>query len=526
MVGQKRVLWISRSASLCEWHGETLLSGTVYSTEETELKTLGTRFAENPRIPTYVVVDLVDEEYNTSSVPHVNGRDRTLLVNRTLDRTFKGATYRYAQVQGRESTGRRDDVLLCSAITKTDRLDPYMNILREGQVSIRGVFSLPFVTERLLSQLNFSKGAVLLATVHNSGLRLSFMLNGKLKLSRILPSTAGAEFFTAEIVSDELEKTQRYLARLRIVPNGAELQALVISPVKLNEQLTKSNTKFGNAELKRFTVSQVAEKIGLKNLADVDDNNVLLMALMFKSCPPNHYGTAQDLRWAKLRDWNSRLQLAGGTFFVLCALQASSAFVEGLVLSRHGALAQTQAATLVGNYDGLARQLPPSPVNADQLKSGIDALDDIEQKRISIEAVIKSVSRVVSARGDVAIDSLEVREEPNEVTPGENGPQTDSMPQENQPTEPTGANLPKHVVSIRGQITHFDGNYQHATEQVNATLNAMEHAHVLVDGKVVQAPLDASPQRSLIGEAGVRESLQRVAVFTIEGKWNETGDSK
>lgn len=526
MSAHKRVLWISRGATLCDWHGNVMESPSSYSADKEQLQLLGERLAKNPTVPTYVVVDMVEEEYNTATIPHVNGRDRTLVINRQLDRAFKGAAYRYAQVQGRESTGRRDDVLLCSAITKAELLDPYLKTLRDCQVSVRGVYSLPFVTEALISQLNLAKNAVLLVTVHRSGLRLSFLLNGKLKLSRILPSTAGMEGFSAAVVLDELEKTQRYLARLRVVPNDTEVQVLVISPVALNEKFASANSRIGNVAFRPFTVAAVAEQLGFKDLAGIDDNDVLLMALMFKSRLPNHYGTAQDLRSQRLREWNTRLQLAGGAFLVLCAMQAASVFLEGLTLARHGTLAQKEASMLLGQYDRLAGQLPPSPVNADQLKSGLDALADIEQSRISVEAVVLAVSRAMSLRTDVSIDSLEIRDEPIAALFDPAGQLMGVVPEALALNTPDGPKPSNFVVSLRGQIVDFDGNYKHAAAQVDSTLTVMEHEGVLVSGKVVQAPLDVSSQRSLAGEAGVRESRQRVAAFTIEGRWNEAGVSK
>lgn len=526
MGAEKRVLWISKGATLCHWQGNVMESSTTYSAEKEQLQLLGERLAAQSHVPTYVVVDMVEEEYNTANVPHVKGRDRAVVTHRQLERAFKGVAYRYAQVQGRESTGRRDDVLLCSAITKAELLDPYLQVLRDRQVSIRGVYSLPFVTEALVSQLKLAKSAILLATAHRSGLRFSFILNGKLKLSRILPSAAGVDGFTSAVVLDELEKTQRYLVRLRVIPNDTELRALVISPTCLNDQLAGAGPRIGNMELMRFTVGAAAEVLGLKDLAGVDDNDVLLMALLFKSHLPNHYGTAQDLRWSRLRDWNTRLQLAGGTFFLLCAMQAASAFVEGLVLTRHGELAQKEASALLGQYDSLASGLLPSPVNADQLKTGLDALAEIERTRISIPTVVGVVSRAVSLRPDVAVDSLEIREEPA-------GPLLDGAGQLMAPApEATNGNnlanpkLSDFVVSLRGQIVAFDGNYKHAAAQVESTVAVMEHEGVLVGGKVVQAPLDVSSQRSLAGEAGVRETQQRVAAFTIEGRWNEAGISK
>ena len=59
---------------------------------------------ETPLMPTYLFVDVVEEEFRLDTAPHVVGRDRRALINRKINRLFRSAPYYCAIRQGRDLT--------------------------------------------------------------------------------------------------------------------------------------------------------------------------------------------------------------------------------------------------------------------------------------------------------------------------------------------------------------------------------------------------------------------------------------
>ncbi|MEE9575249.1 MAG: hypothetical protein V3W03_04045, partial [Gammaproteobacteria bacterium] len=102
-----------------------------------------------PNDPVYILLDTTAEEYRLGTIPHVFGADRRAIIERKQDRVFRGTPYLYADVQGREETGRRDDNIMLSAITSPEVIQPWLKILEEYKVPVACVVSVPLLLQEI-----------------------------------------------------------------------------------------------------------------------------------------------------------------------------------------------------------------------------------------------------------------------------------------------------------------------------------------------------------------------------------------
>ena len=109
---------------------------------------------ETPKYPTYILTDFAEEEFRQDTIPHVFGSDRTAVIERKLARLFRDAYYSYTQVQGREESGRRDDRVLFSSITRPQLIRPWIASLEENKVPLVSVSSVGLFTEELIQFIN------------------------------------------------------------------------------------------------------------------------------------------------------------------------------------------------------------------------------------------------------------------------------------------------------------------------------------------------------------------------------------
>ena len=72
----------------------------------------------SPDDVTFVIADVVEEEFREETVPHAFPWERRGLIRARAARVFPGARYLYAERLGREKSGRRDDRIRLSAITR------------------------------------------------------------------------------------------------------------------------------------------------------------------------------------------------------------------------------------------------------------------------------------------------------------------------------------------------------------------------------------------------------------------------
>ena len=80
-------------------------------------------------LPMLLVVDTVDEDYRSELLPHVQGHARNELLARKLRQVFRNARFTGTWRQVRETDGRRDDRYLLAALTDTDWLSPWLDVL-------------------------------------------------------------------------------------------------------------------------------------------------------------------------------------------------------------------------------------------------------------------------------------------------------------------------------------------------------------------------------------------------------------
>jgi hypothetical protein len=162
--------------------------------------------ADAPALPTGLLIDRPDEQFRVETVPHV-WSGRAALLARHGERLFAETPYRSARVLGRERHGRRDDRVLFSALVRPETLAPWLDAL--GAQPLAAITSAAFLDARLLGKAERA-GAVLLASLHEGGLRQTLLVDGELRLSRLVALPEGPD---DAAVAAEIAKTRQYVQR-------------------------------------------------------------------------------------------------------------------------------------------------------------------------------------------------------------------------------------------------------------------------------------------------------------------------
>src|SRR5918992_798235 len=82
-------------------HG--LTESFAFDANETGLVHFSRYLRESPALPTYILVDIVEEEYRQETIPHLRGSDRQAVIKRKQARLFRGTPYCYTSLAGREA---------------------------------------------------------------------------------------------------------------------------------------------------------------------------------------------------------------------------------------------------------------------------------------------------------------------------------------------------------------------------------------------------------------------------------------
>ncbi|NNE38029.1 MAG: hypothetical protein HKN08_06960, partial [Gammaproteobacteria bacterium] len=216
---KRRAIFVSaHKLAIYHWHKGDLASSYLFDVNQDGQAFFDRYLKETPNNPVYILIDLFEEEFKQETAPHVFGRDREAIIERKKARLFRDTPYYTYKVQGREEEGRKDDILMLSAITNPELILPWLEILQQNKVPIVGLTSVPLLTESLIKLLpDLGENNLVVSIQSISGLRQTFIKDGQLRVSRLVQLPRyGTEPYGPHI-SEEVDKIKRYLASVRLI---------------------------------------------------------------------------------------------------------------------------------------------------------------------------------------------------------------------------------------------------------------------------------------------------------------------
>ncbi|CAN7385498.1 hypothetical protein LJR289_002282 [Pseudoduganella sp. LjRoot289] len=268
-----------------------------------------------PDTPALLLADLVEEDFQRLLVPHVGGKAGRNLLERRLLQQYRETPYRQATVQGRAAEGRRDDIVLCSALTNPALLQPWTEAMEWLKVPLAGVYSVPLLSEELAGRLGVDREHehLLLVTKETAGLRQSYFHNGQLKFSRLtlaidregMPANAGVE--TA--------RTQQFLVSVRLLERGEVLNAVMVAQDEELERWAGQCESGTETVYHLIPLGIAAGLAGIEGLAGSTPlADPLFLELLARTRPPSHYRLGEVGRYYRL--WQIRTTLFSSTVAV------------------------------------------------------------------------------------------------------------------------------------------------------------------------------------------------------------------
>ena len=469
----------ARGARLFRGSRRTLGPAADFAANEAGYAGLRERLEGEDRPPIHLLVDLVEEDFQRETAPHVHGPARWSVLATRSARLFPGTPYVSARREGRMPEGRRDDRILLSAIVRPERIEPWLDVLRGHEVA--GIHSLPIVSARLLPILGAGTGRVLLVTENGDrDLRQTLFEDGRLTLSRLATLPPGEPADRAERIVAEVERLLRHLGRsgrpteglgFRFVGGEPLLAAIRDSgiPRELAEGLVDTVTV--EHRLRRGFRARTRER----GAGPKDGCDRLFAHLALVRRPPNHYAPPAVLAVHRTKQASRALKATGFVLFL-----AGMAW-SGAVWHRSGHLAavaedrQRKAAGIEARYR--AERPPESKVGADDLQLAVETAERLGEHRIRALPVLRTISEALAGYPDLEVESLEWFE--ISERDGWPGPPREDAPRER-----------FRIVHLRGRVEPFTGHYRAAADEVFRFADGLEAMPRLSGVDVTDLPHD------------------------------------
>lgn len=493
----KFLLYVSRQQAITAlWRSGAVTACETLDNDEAGWQTFATLLKTHPHVPVYILVDTVDEDYRTETLPHTSGKTRSLLLKRKLAQNYRGSAFTVAEFQGRVSDGRHDDIYLLAALTKADVLHPWLDLIQQHNAPLQGIYLLPQVSEWLLPHLELPDHDLLLVSRHNAGLRQSYFSGGRLKLSRLTPLEQ-AEPDAVTLYVDEIEKTRFYLNSLRLLDKERALAVYLLDHDAHFDSLATALAQDPAIHCRRLDTEQLRSRLkpAVEKCRLCPIYPHLLVLGRAQTC--NSIAPASLLQPYRLHTFGKALYFAAGGVLVAGALIAGALSLAAGRLTSEQTNLIAATASLSNQYDVIARAFPRAPVSAEELVTTVQRVQQLQQNRPQPEPFMDVISRALKNHPEIRLNRLEWQA--GQTNPGSTDNRSPAM---------TGG-------SIDALLNPFSGDYRAAMSQIESFAAALQDDPRVSSVKITRLPLNLDPTAALHGTTQDRSIAAGASEFSI-----------
>jgi hypothetical protein len=463
--------------------------------------------------PVHIFTDIAEEDIRLDAVPHVGRRDREAILGRKLAQIFRSTPYRYAQVQGREPEGRRDDRVMYTAITNPEVLRPWLEILERLRVPLAGIHSMAVFSGVMLEELDLTFPHTLLVTLSPGGfMRQTYFRDREIRFSRLTPIDLEEGQTLGSMIAEETTRTWQYLDSLRHFGPEDRLEVCVLLHPNDRAGVQAALRDFAQIQYRILDIEQVAAKLGLKQAPLGSTAEEVFVHLYLIRKAPNHFASDEQRRHDTVRRARGAIE-AAAMAVVLVGLGWGGWNLARVMLSDEADQRLTQQlAGLNREYDEITRSMPSFGVGGATMRDAVRFYDGNIRRFPSLNAFAVSLSQVLSQHPEVrllqvswmAADDPKAQPLLKKSTTVTLPVQATGIEPGNAPTAaPVVANPPfasgkYEVALLEGTVRVPNNDYRGALDDVQrlaADLGRLDG----ISAEVVEAPLDVRPSLELHG---------------------------
>ncbi|MBI3373464.1 MAG: hypothetical protein HY017_17190 [Betaproteobacteria bacterium] len=454
-----------------------------------------------------VLADLVGEDFHPESIPYLRGSDRQNVLDRRLAQRYRDTRLATALSLGTVAGERRNERVLLASFTNTQQFTPWLDALNEAGVRLAGVFSVPLLAPRLAARLGGRGKNCFVVTVNRSGLRQSFVENGRLRFARLEHTVDMSPEALALFVRSETYRLAQYLGTLRAMPrDGGPVQVIVVAPpghLAVFEQALVSDPRL---TFRSVDLAAAAKAIGLKQVAPDLSAEQLYLHVAATHPPKEQFARTEDRRsfriW-QMQRWTLR---AGALGFAACLGMAGLQWFEVASLRDQAEFQQRDGQIAQREYERITAQFPVTHTTSDNLKATVNEFLALAGRSAYPEPALVYVSKALEQFPQIELDTLDWRVGKAEsLSKGTAKPAAAPPPSAPAGAAPQIADL-SQIIILGGRVNATQrSDYRGITAQVQRFAEALraDRAWQIVK---TQLPFDVTSDGTLSGDIGQVES--------------------
>ena len=453
--------------------------------------------------PARLLIDVIEEDFRIETAPHVFGKDKKAVIGRLLDRYYRSSgQYVYSEVIGREKEGRRDNKVLIGGVTNPGLIDVWKDVIEECDIPLIGIWSLPLVSQSLLSLLAEKHSAVLLVSQQvSSNLRQTFFRDGKMLSSRQSVINQDAEDISniGKYAAPEVERTVAFLRNQRLIDPHEVVHIHIIGSGGQVESLKREFKADALNDVNIHRLVDLQNKVGLEGLSGKFSDGIFTWFCARQLAFQAHYGKAKEYSQYYYVLVSKALKAASILLALSAMLITESNLSNAIEHDRSIELLGEQAKEYKKIYKRRFEEYETVFEHARSMNAAVDLADRISRhgKTSPLDFMIE-VSAVLS-QSDLGIDHIDKIEWALEQYKN----QGDIQEVYEGRVDVTIEDPVRHVGVIHGRIAISDKNYRGSLSQVNRIITVL-HKHERVERvEAIEMPVEIRSDKTFTDESGL-----------------------
>ncbi|KQV59433.1 hypothetical protein [Duganella sp. Root336D2] len=504
LTGERLCCWL--------WERGSLGTGPCFEHTPAGLQQFTAWLEGREDTPALMLADLVEEDFQRHLLPHVAGRAGHAMRDRRLAQAWRDTPFRCAHVQGREDEGRRDDIVLLSALTNPAMLVPWLEALESQRIPLAALYTPALLSADLLPEGARQEPHLLLVTEHAGGIRQTYFQYGKLRFSRLAQAAASPE--------QEAERTRQFLVGAHMLKRDLPLQVLALLPLARIATPPAASI----APLLDWRVMPLAEAAARQRLAASDNPDQLILGMAARTAPPSHYPLGVRQRYYSL--WRARKSLyASSAVMAACCLLWTGANMIGYSLARsHTQALQRETHGFTTAYQGSMSSMPPAVDKTANMKAAVQIAQMVARQGPWPQAVMAVLSEALERSPQIRLTQLDWRANAPGVAPvtaSSAFPGTATSPALVAPQSSMLIGIPKappQQVRLQAEVLVGQDDYRSVLLSMNRFAQELARTPGMTV-EIEQLPFDVRPNVKLSGKAGSPTGLGERSKFTLNLRW-------
>lgn len=352
----------------------------------------------SPPVSSRLLIDIIEEDFNKDTIPHVNSSDRKAIIKRTIDRKYR-QDHRFTnhKVIGRKTTGRKDDIILYSVLSHSSMLDPWLDVIFDTETSLEGIWSVPYLTKDIYKHLNTSHSNILIVSQQvPSNLRQTFIKNGQFESSRLAVVNLDEETI-GNYIEGETEQTIRFLSNNRHIGFDEIIEIHIFCNMNDLAEIKTHCQDTPRRHYQYHTIDDLHNKLDIKTEDNQYCNSIFTYFCSKSFLPPGHYYDRKLLHHYLHNMISIGLYTTGVIILAISILFSFSLYSDSTNLQLETALLSDQQRALKNQHTKLTDGFTDKIKIAKTARSTVLVADKIQAlNKINPHSLLSIISKKLS----------------------------------------------------------------------------------------------------------------------------------